>query len=765
MDTYLNYTSLLSLGTKWFEFIVDVTVKGTIILILAYFVNFVWRRASAAARNLVWNLAVVSLLIVPLFSLVLPEWEVSIFSYNQTEKQYFHADNAPSSLFNEQQTENLTNNEESAGNISTITEPLSDGSQNSSVIERAGLFIKNVLSNLHWSVWLMLLWLFGALFVFARLLVGYTIMRRITKHFIPVNNRIFNCIAADYAGETGIKRTIQLLQCSRIAVPMTRGWLKPKIILPEEALSWSEKRRKSVLLHELAHVKRLDYLSSFVVHAVSVLYWFNPLVWVAVRKLYVECERACDDLVLEAGTKASDYANHLVEVARSLISSKWAPSLEVAMAKKSALEGRLLAIFNENKPRNRIKLSTALIIGFLGISFMMLLACVQPEAQNIQVLDLADVLTLELSFGDEKTITKDEFLLAEPKMMNVTSKGDILLADEGRIKVFDDNGKEKKIFGGVGQGPGEFYSSHVPYLSPEGYLIVVDASFSGGSSETYYSGSRLDDFYNLFSPEYTFIEKIRFGNSLRVEEYLKTKDLDVENLYNVRKIIAINTSEKVYEIAMKDKLTGSDITNYSVILYENADMVVPLLQTRLIGRTEGFSSLQKSLGELHWEVLPDRRVVYVDANEDTYKKRTGSFYTIHLVSLDGIEVKQITHTFTPVEYPESLKNPPEYKGFLESIRKRREREAKAFRDKKYYPSIERMKIDGNYAFMFTYFENDDEEILTDVFDLEAGKYITSVYFPFIPADIKNGYAYRRGKSEEGFYVIEKYKINPAVYGK
>ena len=376
------------------------------------------------------------------------------------------------------------------------------------------------------------------------------------------------------------------------------------------------------------------------------------------------------------------------------------------------------------------------------------------EVQIAEIVPLTDALTFELSFGDEKTVTKDEFLLADPRMMIVSSNGDILIGDEDRIKVFDDNGKEKKIFGSVGEGPGEFSSSYAPYLGSEGHLIVVDASAFGWSPSEYSIVSRLDNFYNLFSPDYTFIEKLRFRNSLRIKEYLKTKDLDIENFYQVSKIIAINTAEKVYEIAFKNKLTGSDITNYAVILYENADMVVPLLQTRLIDFSPTGISLPKLLGELYWEVLPDRRVIYVDANEDIYKKRTGSFYTINLLSLDGRKVKQITHKFTPVEFPES-------------IQKIKVPEVKAIIDKKYYPSIELMKIDRYYAFMFTYNKNDDDEILTDVFDLKAGKYITSVYFPFIPDEIKNGHAYKISDyyQTNEFPEIEKYKINPAVYGK
>ncbi|KPK96210.1 hypothetical protein AMJ80_01220, partial [bacterium SM23_31] len=544
--------------------------------------------------------------------------------------------------------------------------------------------------------------------------------------------------------------------------------------------SWSEKRRKSVLLHELAHVKRFDYLSSFVVHVVSVLYWFNPFVWIAVRKLYVECEQACDDLVLEAGTKASDYANHLVEVARSLLSPKWAPSIEVAMMRKSFLEGRLLAIFDNKKRRTNMKTSTILGVCLLGISVMAMTASFDTHGQIIQE-PLTNVLTLELSFGDEKTIKKDDFLLVWPEIITVNNSGDILVCDEDRIKVYDDKGKEKIIIGRPGMGPGEFKNPSF-YLGPEEYLIVVDSYQSQSTAEYFYSFCKLNASYNLFPPDYKFVEKKRFENSLRVEEYLKTKNLNIKYIQHIAKIIAINTDEKVYEIALKNReiiatntvedirraaemrnqLTKPD-TNYSVILYENADTVVPLLQTRSINIGNVFF-VPYPLGELHWELLPDRRVIYVYANEDIYKERTGSFYTIHLLSLDGIEVKRITRTFTPVEYPESLKKPDE--GYKDSRSYEMQKQlAQACKEKKFYPSIERMKIDRYYAFMFTYNKNDDEEILTDVFDLEAGKYIKSVYFPFVPVAIKNGYAYNRSKNEEDIFTIEKYKIDPAVYGK
>ena len=374
-----------------------------------------------------------------------------------------------------------------------------------------------------------------------------------------------------------------------------------------------------------------------------------------------------------------------------------------------------------------------------------------------------ELLSLEWTIGGENDQHKEEFLLVKPRFMNVNHQGDILVADEFRIKVFDNNGDEKKIVGRVGLGPAEFSRSHVPYLGPEGYLIVVDDVSTAFSSDFYKSRSELSNYYNLFTPDYTFIEKKRFVMGLRLEEYLQKENIDSKYFVKIAKIIPLSKAEKVYEIELEDQQPDADIKYYAVILYENADTIIPLLYTKL---TESPNVLTPyPLGELHWELLHNRKVIYVDSNEDTYNEQTGSFYTIHLLSLDGQEEKQIIREFTPVEYPESLTHPQIGKGASESFRRRMEQRAKAYRDKMYNPSIQRMKVDGNYAFMFTYVKNDDNAILTDVLDLEAGKYVTSVYFQFIPAVIKSGYAYYITTDEKGFAEIMKYKINPAVYEK
>jgi HEAT repeat protein len=148
--------------------------------------------------------------------------------------------------------------------------------------------------------------------------------------------------------------------------PLAAGFARPTILLPRLAAEWDAERRRAVLLHELAHVRRRDCRVQLLAQAVCALYWFNPLVWIAVGQLRLERERACDDEVLQHGAVPSSYAAHLLEIARALRPSV-RPSAALAMARHSEIEGRLLAVLAV-KRRTPFALTRWAIAAVLGVT-------------------------------------------------------------------------------------------------------------------------------------------------------------------------------------------------------------------------------------------------------------------------------------------------------------------------------------------------------------------------------------------------------------
>ena len=117
------------------------------------------------------------------------------------------------------------------------------------------------------------------------------------------------------AGHWASGRPVALRLAAEPAMPMTWGTFAPRILLPAEAAGWTDERRRIVLLHELAHVARADSFARSAAAIICALYWLHPAIWYAARRMRLEQEHACDDLVLSLGAKASVYARNLLDVA------------------------------------------------------------------------------------------------------------------------------------------------------------------------------------------------------------------------------------------------------------------------------------------------------------------------------------------------------------------------------------------------------------------------------------------------------------------
>jgi hypothetical protein len=160
-------------------------------------------------------------------------------------------------------------------------------------------------------------------------------------------------------------------------MPLTWGALRPSILLPAEADAWPEERRRVVLLHELAHVARRDCLVQTLAAVCCAAYWFHPGAWWAARKMREEREQACDDRVLAAGARASDYAGHLLDVARAYRTPLCAAA--IAMAAPSQLEGRVRAVLEPRRDRRAITRRTGAVCAGAVLLASAPLAAVSPS--------------------------------------------------------------------------------------------------------------------------------------------------------------------------------------------------------------------------------------------------------------------------------------------------------------------------------------------------------------------------------------------------
>ena len=225
------------------------------------------------------------------------------------------------------------------------------------------------------------LWLTLAGLLLVRLAVANTRVAGWRRASFIVEDGRWNALLRRLTREYGIHRPVVLLQNGDTDVPVTWGVVYPVVLLPLNADEWDEEQRVAVLTHELAHVKRFDALSQMLGQVVLALLWFHPLAWMAVRRMRQEREHACDDFVLAAGARASRYADDLLGLARRLARPTVPAAAALAMARRSELEGRLLAILDPAIKRGSLQNGRAASLVLLVLIGAIPLAAFTPGAR------------------------------------------------------------------------------------------------------------------------------------------------------------------------------------------------------------------------------------------------------------------------------------------------------------------------------------------------------------------------------------------------
>jgi TonB family protein len=323
----------------------------------AWLIAYVLRGRSAAARHMVWTASAAALVALPFLSIGLPALHLPLANavLPADVGLVFRTTAATAATL--------------PGGVAATRQAPAPASAPAPAAER-GIDGKTAL---------MLLWMAGIAAGLLQMLAAAGVLWR-TRRAARVSPDQGE--ADRLATHLGIEHTVRVLETGS-GMPMTFGVLRPTVLLPEEARAWSGERLRVVLLHELAHVLRGDAATHLLARTALALHWWNPLAWTMWREFLKERERATDDLVLGTGAKASEYAGHLLEIARTM-QARPASAAGVAMARRSQLEGRLLAILDTRTARGQQGRAATVAAVAVAIAMMAPLAAVRAQSQAEQ---------------------------------------------------------------------------------------------------------------------------------------------------------------------------------------------------------------------------------------------------------------------------------------------------------------------------------------------------------------------------------------------
>lgn len=160
----------------------------------------------------------------------------------------------------------------------------------------------------------------------------------------PVEWRMFT---EKHAALLGIKKKVTL-KISGTFSPATFGFIKPVILLPASCLTGlTTAQLQAILLHELAHIRRGDYLAAWVMQVAGILLYFNPFMRQLICEAKKECEHACDDLVMQFEYNPLQYAQALLTVAKTGQNMAWV--LQAQGSKQPLLLNRITRLLGQQK--------------------------------------------------------------------------------------------------------------------------------------------------------------------------------------------------------------------------------------------------------------------------------------------------------------------------------------------------------------------------------------------------------------------------------
>ena len=344
MNNVVLFPFLDATSADWLKLAIDIGLKSSLLIAAFGLVAFFMKRSTASFRALIWLAALSLVLLLPVAHMISPIVHVPI----------------------------IPNVGANADAVLQIPAATSDYSPK--------IPMQSIPLN-----WPLIIWLSGAALLTFWILLGKIGALLLITRADRVQSISWIQLSQELQRELGIEhRKVRLVHHDIVTMAMTTGIKKPTIVLPRSANSWSPARRRLVLLHELAHIKRRDTLFETLAELALIIYWFNPLVWLAVSRFRIERERACDDCVINTGARASDYAWQLMNIAASAGPKE--PSLRpvASVSLRSHFKDRLMSILDPAVKRQNPGPATGIILLVPMVVIAFSLAAISPWQTRVR---------------------------------------------------------------------------------------------------------------------------------------------------------------------------------------------------------------------------------------------------------------------------------------------------------------------------------------------------------------------------------------------
>jgi uncharacterized protein (TIGR03435 family) len=363
-------------------FALSLAVKVTVVMTLVLGAYRLTRRSRASIRHLVLVAGFIILPAVPVAMIVAPSMQIQVPV----------AQIAASSVF-------------------VSSRPQSTPAINTRVIPGPNKAGRPAWS-LSISSFVAVVWAAGAALFLLPMVAGVWQLHGIRRSGLPWAHG--RTVFRELADGTETWRRIAVLTHDSIPGPITCGVFRPAIIFPSVAELWSEADLRRAMVHEREHVRRHDCLTHGMARWICALYWFHPLVWMCWRRLGLEAERACDDVVL-SGDDPVSYADQLVSLAKAVTAG--ARPLPLAMANRTDLATRVAAVLDSSQRRGRVgafRVVAAIVIGFLPaalISPLRIVGAIAPTtAQSSETRQEFEVASIKSRGPFKPGMTGVQFL-------------------------------------------------------------------------------------------------------------------------------------------------------------------------------------------------------------------------------------------------------------------------------------------------------------------------------------------------------------------